>query len=188
MSRTSRNARTTAITVITMLLLGGCATSVRQQAYHLHQKAAFKVGDRWIIKPPRQIKATRIELTREHRAGSAAPMLVIDLTNGRGAYRDVDGRTYPHQFNEKTVQRLGAYMTDRSWQVNTIRADRKADAVNTYHLTVFEGDKKVKPDRITWVVPASRPLPDSLALLVATFDEAYRAAHPLSNDVDLLRY
>jgi hypothetical protein len=188
MSRTSRNARATAITVIMMLLLGGCASSLRQQAYHLHQKAAFKVGDRWIIKPPRQIKATRIELSREHRAGSAAPTLVIDLTNGRGAYRDVDGRTYPHQFNEQTVQRLGAYMTDRSWQVNTIRADSEADAANTYHLTVYEGDQKVKPDQITWAVPPSRALPDSLALLVDTFNEAYRAAHPLSNDVDMLRY
>ena len=185
----SRGARV--IVLAAVVTLAGCGGSLRQQAYHMHQKMAFKLGDQWVIKPPRQLAATHIELTcrplglDKDQADTAEQKLVVDLTNGRATFQDTDGRVYPQQIPLQTVERIGAYMTDRSWQVSHIRADRGAGNAVAFHLVVYENDDPVKP-QATWATPPARPLPEALTLLVDTFNEAYRYAHPLSEEVDLL--
>ena len=186
----NRGARVMVLAAVVML--AGCGGSLRQQIYHVHQKMAFKLGDQWVIKPPRQLAATRIELTCQPlgsdkgQADAAEQKLVVDLTNGRATFQDTDGRVYPQQIARQTVERIGAYMTDRSWQVSRIKADRGAENAAAFHLVVYEDGDPIKPEA-TWATPSARPLPEALTLLVDTFNEAYRYAHPLSEGVDLLK-
>lgn len=175
--------------LVLVVTLAGCSSSLRQHAYHLHQKVSFKVGDKWIIKPPRVLTATRIEMTRkllvDSNEDAGEQKLVLDLTDGRATFQDAGGRDYAQQVPLATVQRIGAYMTDRSWQISRAKADEDALNPATYSLVVYEGDTLVKPE-VTWGDPSARPLPDSLTLLTSTFQEAYRGVHPLAEEVDLL--
>ena len=188
MMRTSPAMRAAVLLGVIAAMSAGCATSWRQQTYQLHQKMAFKVGDSWVIKPPRQLNATRIELSR-HALDAAedapAAKLDVDLIDGRAAFHDADGRTYPHQVRLETVRQIGSGMTDRTWQVGSIGADREAEGAANYCLVVYEGDTALKPVA-TWGAPSTKELPEVLALLIDTFNEAERYAHPLSKNVDLL--
>ena len=176
------------VMLVAVTMLAGCG-GVRQQAYLLQDKLAFKVGEQWVIKPPHQISATRIEMTRtpaaESESDAAEQKLAVDLTNGRVAFTDVSGVPYPHQLSAETVQQLVAGFVDRSWQVGKIKAAQGAEDAMAYELRVYEGDEQVKPS-VVWSTPPTRELPAQLALLVKTFNEAYRLAHPLSGEIDLL--
>jgi len=172
-----------------LMVLAGCGGSLRQQVYRLQEKAAFKVGDHWVIKPPRQIEATRIELTRKSADDdeATAQLLTIDLISGRATFKDANGKAYPHQLADKTVQRITACLADRSWQAGQSGAPRDEQNVLSYGLCVYEGDSQVKSGVTTWVVPSAKPLPESLTLLSGAFNDAHRLAHPLSGKVDLLK-
>lgn len=188
MTRTSPAIPAVVLLGVIAAMTAGCATSWRQQAYRLHQKMAFKVGDSWVIKPPRELNATRIELSRQALdAAEDAPAakLDVDLIDGRAAFHDADGRTYPHQVRLQTARQISAFMTDRTWQVANIGADRKAAGAANYCLAVYEGETQLKPVA-TWGAPSAKKLPDVLVLLIDTFNEAERYAHPLSKNVDLL--
>lgn len=171
-----------------VVTLAGCGGGLRQQAYLLHQKASFKIGDQWIIKPPRQIEATQIELTRMPAGQDDAGVqeLTVDMTTGRAAFKDVDGKTYPHQLMGETIQSVSAGLADRSWQISRTGVPKGEQSAMIYHLDVYEAGGKVKTGA-AWVVPATKPLPESLELLTDAFNDAYRLAHPLSGDVDLLK-
>ena len=202
---TCRRACLLPVVVALGMALTACGgPSLTQSVYRVHKKASFKVLDRWVIKPPHEINATHIELTREFEVkppadavgvSDDAPVvaaeigvqkLAIDLTNGRATLEDVGGRRYPQQVDLKVVRRIHDHLADRSWQVTRIKADRKAKDVATYHLVVYEAGKKVKSEA-TWDVPSRRPLPDVLQLLVNSFEVAHRFAYPLSDNVDLLK-
>ena len=168
--------------------LAGCGGGLRQQAYLLHQKASFKIGDRWIIKPPHQIEATRIQLTRVPAGQDDAGVqeLTVDLTTGRAAFKDVDDKKYPHQLMAGTVRNIAAGLADRSWQISRTGVPKGEQSAMVYHLDVYEAGGKVKAGA-AWAVPATKPLPESLEVLTDAFNDAYRLAHPLSGDVDLLK-
>lgn len=174
--------------VAAAVTLAGCGGGLRQQAYLLHEKASFKIGDQWIIKPPHQIEATRIELTRTPAGqdDASAQELTVDLTTGRAAFKDVDGKTYPHQLMVETVRRVAAGLTDRSWQISRTGVPKGEESAMVYQLDVYEAGGKVKTSA-AWAVPSTKPLPESIELLTDAFSDAYRLAHPLSGDVDLLK-
>ena len=183
------------VVLVAVVTLSGCG-GMRQQAYLLREKIAFKVGEQWVIKPPHQINATRIEVTRtaagepkadaEGQADAGEQTLAVDLTTGRVTFQDADGAPYPHQLSAEAAQQLVAGFVDRSWQVGRIGAVRGAEDAMSYDLRVYEGDDQAKPRRVRWSTPPARELPDQLAVLVRTFNEAHRLAHPLSGEVDLL--
>jgi len=179
------------------IALCGCAKSIQQQTYQLHKNTAFKIGDQWIISPPHEINATSIQLQRTIHRGvvaekdevAVAPVvqtLKIDLTNGRAALSDADGRIYPQQVEQRVVRRIHALMTDRTWQVNTIKPAKDAGIVTTYVLTVYEKEMPLK-HTATWSMPPRGELPEVLTVLNETFDRAHRYAYPLSENVNLLR-
>ena len=43
--------------LVLVVTLAGCSSSLRKHAYDWHQKVAFKVGDKWVIAPPRELTA-----------------------------------------------------------------------------------------------------------------------------------
>lgn len=183
------------VIVASALVLAGCGNGVQRQTYALHKKLAFKVGDQWVIEPPHEINATRVAMTRRviaaadaaggNRAEPQPQKLSIDLTNGRAVFEDSDGRAYPQQIDMNVVRRIHGYLADRSWQVGRLPAHRAAQEIHTYHLAIYEMTDKVQSEAV-WSVPPRQPLPEVLELLSNTFDVAYRYAHPLSREVNLL--
>jgi hypothetical protein len=176
-------------------VLTGCAHSLDYHLHDIHQKASFKVGEQWIIKPPHEINATGIEISRsiqqmvEKGMEKPAPRdqkLIIDLTNGRATLHDYDGKIYPQQIDLKDIKQLHALIAGRSWQVSRIKAERKAEVVTSYLLMIFEQELPLKA-QAQWATPARGELPEALEFLTNTFDVAHRFAYPLADDVNLLK-
>jgi hypothetical protein len=171
------------------LLLIGCGKTVDRRVADMREAMSFKMGDRWLVRPPQVINATRIDVTRDivGPTGSAGDtqMLRIDLTNGRAVLETADGRVFPQQINAADVRTIHGLIAERDWQVRPIRHAKDAEQYAVYQLTVYEIDQPLK-DQPIWHVPAQQPLPEIFQVLVDTFDVAHRYAYPLSNDVDLL--
>lgn len=173
----------------------GCAHSLDYHLNDIHKKASFKVGQHWVIKPPQEINATGIEISRSIQAkaekGLETPArrdqkLIIDLTNGRATLHDYDGKIYPQQIDLKDIEQIHTLIADRSWQVGRMKAKRKADIVTRYVLTVFEQEVPLE-EQAQWATPARGSLPEVLELLTKSFDVAHRFAYPLADDVNLLK-
>jgi len=152
----------------------------------------MKVGDSWLVQPKQPLLATSFQLTR--RTGSATKpnqsgptqKLVIDLNTGRATFTDSDGKSYPAQLTENSLEELRPLIASREWQVGLRRSPSTAAETVNYALTVYDGDKAVKEQSV-WSRPSQKPLPPSLKKLEDAFDQVERIAHPLSNDVDLLK-
>lgn len=174
---------------------GGCSRNLDYQLYDIHKKASFKIGEQWIIKPPHEINATGIEITRTieqivEKGIEPPPLreqtLVIDLTNGRATLQDHDGKRYPQQIDLKKVEQIHNMIALRSWQVSRIKPKKDADIVTHYVMTVFEQEQP-NESQAQWAMPAREELPEGLQMLTDTFDVAHRFAYPLSQNVNLLK-
>ncbi len=165
----------------------GCGKTVGGRVADLRQDMAFKMGERWLVRPPQVINATRIDITRDMVTAddTQTQTLRIDLTNGRAVLETADGRVFPQQISSADVRNIHRLIAERGWQVRPIRRAKDAEQYIVYQLTVYEIDQMLK-DQPIWHVPAQRELPEIFQLLVNTFDVANRYAYPLSNDVDLL--
>jgi len=177
--------------LLACLLVTGCGKTVDRRIADVRQSMSFKMGDRWIVRPPQVINATRIEVTRDIVASADSAvdtqtqMLRIDLTSGRAVLETADGRVFPQQINAADVREIHSLIAERDWQVRPIRPASEAEQYVAYQLTVYQIDQPLK-DQPIWHVPADQPLPSIFQLLVNTFEVANRYAYPLSDDVDLL--
>lgn len=193
------------------LTLGGCASGV-------------KIGPWQLVEPRPPLEATRLEICRwKATATTASPStqpaatqagrpdeqrLVIDLTTGRAAFTDIDGKTYPQQLEQETVDKIRAYIAGRTWQDVKIAPAAGAAEPKLYSLTAFVGDAQVGPDGFwtsplkstggmfdkdkesrgqgRWADPPAKPLPEGVLQIGDVFDHAVRIAHPLSDRVNLI--
>lgn len=214
------------------------APNLDKRRYDLHKAMSFRLGDLWVVRPPNEINATGLVITRtnlslpgatEEEAAAPPPpetetepvaeteapaeadvsqaeleaqrgpqpkaadplapnqqRLSIDLVTGRATFRDTDGRVYPQQIDRNVAQRLHTMIADRAWQVRPPAAAQDAEPLYQYKIDIYNADYRYV-ESVTWHVPAKKPLPPSLDMLVGTFDVAYRYAYPLSEDINLLQ-
>ncbi len=158
--------------------------------------SGMKIGGWQITKPKAPLVATRIEVVRwrmtaahddaKQAARTDVERLAMDLITGRASFTDSNGKIYPQQLSPEDVQKINDLISGRSWQT-TIDPDEKATDTVYYSLTVYNGEGGVYKEQGLWAVPSEKPLPDGFVLLDDAFEQATRLAHPLSEEINLLK-
>lgn len=179
-----------AITVCAAMAAIGCGDTLQQMGDGMGRASAGLL-DLFSFNRSSPPQVTKIEVTRrlvqEPDQAGQAPIqhLKMDLTTGQSTYTDTDGRSWPQQIEPLIVERLQKQLSDRKWQVQLDSAP-KASVVERYQLTAW-ADNEPLEDGATWANPSAKPLPDALRTVEMAFDAAHRYAHPLSEQVDLLK-
>ena len=145
-----------------------------------------------VFGPKEPLLVSTVELTRgraisqpAERSGSLHQTLRIELPSGRVAFTDSDGRAHPQQLAPALAAQIQHMLTDRSFYAARNMTPAKNVAPMHYHLTVLAAnDQHGKSLRFAY--PPRKPLPESVVVLVNTFDRVHRMVHPLSTTINLI--
>lgn len=155
-------------------------------------ETGWKVGNMQIINPKSPLVSDGIQITRRHATLATqdkpdwTESLVVDFTNGKGAFTDRDGRVYAVQFSAEQNDQLRATVGNRQWKIDSRLPVLKAPEAVFYGLTVSQGGKPLK-EQAFWAEPPRKPLPPAMSVFEDAINFALRTAHPLSEQVDLLK-
>jgi len=149
------------------------------------------LGEFALFQSEHPLLVSTVELVRSpsgsSRGGVQPPSqtLAIALPSGRVGFTDTNGRTYPQQLRPEMAIQIQELLEDRSYvKVKNIKPAKTASRPIYYRLKVVAEGQSDKI--IRFAHPPRRPLPQSVAALVDTFDRAHRMVHPLSTELNLL--
>ena len=118
-------------------------------------------------------------------------MLLIDLSTGDVLFEDVDGRQYPSQIDPDVSRQLLDLTTDKLWlREKKVKLKEVGQDQWAYRALFQESASEYKPVLRNWVISetsVNADVPEVQKLLTRTFEVAYRAVHPLSEQVNLLK-
>ena len=164
--------------VVVVSVIGGC-------------DSGFRIGNTWLVQPNTPLSATQVEVVRydydkNKKSRSDEKKLVVQLVDGRTSLEESDGRVYPSQLPDKMAQHLRECVVNRAFRVARVGANPRAQQVQEYVLTLYDGEKAVG-GRTRWAVPSRTSMPDSLEAMTAVFNRADRMVHPLSQKYNLVK-
>lgn len=153
------------------------------------QDSVFQTYETYIQqKDASQVSSPTVDQTL---LASTLQMLLIDLSTGDMLFEDVDGKQYPSQIDPDVSRKLLDLTTDKLWLREKKVKLKEVDTEQWAYRALFqESASAYKPVLRNWAISetsVNADVPEVQKLLTRTFEVAYRAVHPLSEQVNLIK-